>query len=280
MDTPSSSSATLVDPAASAASTSATASLVEIFSAIQGEGMNIGTRQLFIRFGRCDLRCNFCDSANTWTGQPTCDIEQTAGLRDFVTQPNPVSLEDLVGWVQRLDGDRVHDSISLTGGEPLLHAKFLQRFLPVLREELPLLPIYLETGGHRPDLVESILPLLDSIGMDMKLPSVSGENRWDAHGEFLRLCVDKNVDIFVKAIVSDTTTLDDLDRTGELINAADPNIPLILQPVTPLPKLIKPDYPVPQAPAPEDVLAWQTRLKKVLPQVRVIPQSHKMIGQM
>jgi len=36
-----------------------------------------------------------------------------------------------------------------------------------------LLPIYLETGGHRPDM---ILPYLDSVGMDLKLTSVSGEN--------------------------------------------------------------------------------------------------------
>ncbi len=235
MDNQSLPRAILANPATTVTPDSAKASLVEIFSAIQGEGMNIGSRQLFIRFGRCDLRCNFCDSANTWTGKSTCDIEQTAGLRDFVTHHNPVSLADLLGWVKALDGDRVHDSISLTGGEPLLHAKFLQAFLPLLRQALPFFPIYLETGGHRPDLVEPLLPVIDSIGMDMKLPSVSGESLWDAHAKFLQCCVGKNVDIFVKAIVSSTTTLTDLDRAGEIIKAADPKIPLILQPVTPLP---------------------------------------------
>ena len=263
-----------------------TASLIEIFSAIQGEGMNIGTRQLFIRFGRCDLRCHFCDSAHTWLPQPTCTIEQTAGDRDFKTHHNPVSLENLLTWVQRLDGDRpgqphqpLHDSISLTGGEPLLHTRFLKSFLPRLRETLDL-PIYLETGGHRPNQVRSLLPWLDSVGMDIKLPSVTGETHWDAHGEFLKICVESQTDIFAKAIISDQTSLEDLDRAGAIVRDADPNIPFILQPVTPLPEAIKSDQPIPQPPNPSDVLKWQTRLKAVLPQVRVIPQSHKMIDQL
>ena len=272
-----------------AAEDTPTASLIEIFSAIQGEGMNIGTRQLFIRFGRCDLRCHFCDSAHTWLPQPACTIEQTAGDRDFQTYSNPVSLDNLLAWVKQLDGDRpnhphqphqtLHDSISLTGGEPLLHSRFLTSFLPRLRETLDL-PIYLETGGHRPKQVRSLLPWLDSVGMDIKLPSVTGETHWDAHAEFLKICVETQTDIFVKAIISDQTSLEDLDRAGAIVKVADPNIPFILQPVTPLPEAIKSDQPIPQPPHPNDVLKWQTRLKAVLPQVRVIPQSHKMIGQL
>ena len=256
-----------------------TASLIEVFSAIQGEGMNIGTRQLFIRFGRCDLRCYFCDSAHTWDPQPSCRIEQTAGIRDFVTHPNTVSITDLLMWTQQLDGDRIHDSISLTGGEPLLHTRFLKAFLPRLREDLDL-PIYLETGGHRPNQVRSLLPWIDTVGMDMKLPSVSGETHWEAHAAFLNLCVQDQTDIFVKAIISDQTSLEDLDQAGMIVQNANPEIPFILQPVTPLPITIKPNQPIPQPPSPEAVLAWQTRLKAILPQVRVIPQSHKMIDQL
>jgi 7-carboxy-7-deazaguanine synthase len=63
-----------------------TANLIEIFSAIQGEGINVGTRQIFVRFGGCDLRCHYCDSQHTWQKQPTCSIEQTPGERDFVSQ--------------------------------------------------------------------------------------------------------------------------------------------------------------------------------------------------
>jgi 7-carboxy-7-deazaguanine synthase len=80
--------------------TALTANLIEIFSAIQGEGVNVGTRQIFVRFGGCDLRCHYCDSEHTWQKQPTCSIEQTPGQRDFTTHNNPIEIH-LLGWRKR-----------------------------------------------------------------------------------------------------------------------------------------------------------------------------------
>ncbi|MBW4622404.1 MAG: 7-carboxy-7-deazaguanine synthase QueE [Cyanosarcina radialis HA8281-LM2] len=292
-------------------------SLIEVFSAIQGEGLNVGTRQIFIRFAICDLRCHFCDSAHTWHASPTCQIEQTPGERDFATHRNPVSRSELLAWVERQNLPRLHDSISLTGGEPLLQAPFLNEFLPVVRQ-LTGLPIYLETGGHRPELLSRILPHLDLVGMDIKLPSVSGEERWSAHAACLQSCYDARVDIFVKIIVSDRTEVAELERAARLVAAVSPAIPVFLQPVTPLEgegesfdklsyrgrggereqkgelftqhstlntqhfqqhstlntqHLILP-------PPPDRVLAWQALMKRDLKQVRVIPQTHKMIKQL
>ena len=190
-----------------------TANLIEVFSAIQGEGLNVGTRQIFIRFGRCDLRCHFCDSAQTWEPAATCQIEQTPGDRNFQTYPNPVALHTLLQWVQQHNQLGLHDSISLTGGEPLLHAPFLAHFLP-LRKATTGLPIYLETGGHRPAQLARILAELDSVGMDIKLPSVSGETRWEAHGEFLQLCFDSQKEVFVKIIISDQTNPAELKQAA------------------------------------------------------------------
>jgi 7-carboxy-7-deazaguanine synthase len=34
------------------------------------------------------------------------------------------------------------------------------------------------------------------------------------------------------------------------------------------------------APTPAQVLNWQALMKEYLPQIRVIPQTHKMIGQL
>ena len=93
-----------------------TARLVEVFSAIQGEGANIGTRQIFIRFALCDLRCLYCDSAHTWHAPAQCQIERTPGLRDFDSYENPISVEVLSGLVERQNRPGLHDSISLTGG--------------------------------------------------------------------------------------------------------------------------------------------------------------------
>lgn len=256
-----------------------TARLIEVFSAIQGEGLNVGTRQIFIRFALCDLRCHFCDSAHTWSVPPTCRIERSPGLRDFEIHANPVSLNVLLEWVERQNLPCLHDSISLTGGEPLLHAPFLVQFLPQVRY-LTGLPIYLETGGHRPEQLAMILPYLDAVGMDLKLPSVSGENRFPEHAEFLQRCYLAGVEVFVKAIVSSQTESAELERAASLVAAVSPEIPVFLQPVTPLePSQQFGGTPV-LAPTPEQVLTWQASMKRSLKQVRVVPQTHKMLHQL
>lgn len=251
-----------------------TTPLVEMFSAIQGEGMNVGTRQLFIRFGGCDLRCTYCDSPHTWHPQAKGRIEQTPGQRDFIPITNPVSIEQVLAWAEQLNSSGLHDSISLTGGEPLLEVEFLQPLLPLLKVRTTL-PLYLESGGHHPQALRQLLPHLDSIGMDIKLPSVSGESHWAAHHEFLQACQDAGKDVFCKVIISAQTTTDDLIQAGALVAEINPNIPLILQPVTPLGtgRLTPP-------PTPAQVLAWQALLKQSLTQVRVIPQTHKFLDQL
>ena len=251
------------------------ARLIEIFSAIQGEGLNVGTRQIFIRFAMCDLRCKFCDSMHTWKIPASCYIEETPGTRDFTEHSNPVSLPILLEWVQKLNQPGLHDSISLTGGEPLLHGSFLVDFLPQLRQ-LTQLPIYLETGGHRIEELIMILPYLDSIGMDIKLPSVSGEDYWEIHQKFLSLCYESETEVFVKIIISDETKINELEQAANLISECNINIPVFLQPVTPLVNVKN----SPLAPLPEQVLEWQGLMKRRLKQVRVIPQTHKMINQM
>jgi organic radical activating enzyme len=256
-----------------------TARLVEVFSAIQGEGLNVGTRQIFIRFAICDLRCHFCDSAHTWNAPSVCRIECSPGLRDFEIYSNPISIPTLIKWIERQNLPSLHDSISLTGGEPLLHAPFLAQFLPQVRS-LTNLPIYLETGGHRPEQLAMILPYLDSVGMDLKLPSVSGESLWQEHQQFLQLCFDANLETFVKIIVSQKTDHGELERAALLVASVSQDMPIFLQPVTPLTEAQKfSEVPV-VAPSPEQVLEWQALMKRFIKQVRVIPQTHKMLNQL
>lgn len=255
-----------------------TARMIEVFSAIQGEGLNVGTRQIFIRFAMCDLRCNFCDSAHTWNAPSTCRVERSPGLRDFEIHSNPVSLSLLQQWISRQNLPGLHDSISLTGGEPLLHAAFLVQFLPQLKRVTGL-PIYLETGGHRPEQLAMILPYLDSVGMDLKLPSVSGEKRWQEHAEFLQRCHSASVEVFVKIIISSDTNSAELEHSAELVADVSPEIPVFLQPVTPL-ELSQQFNHTPMSPTPAQVLTWQALMKRSLKHVRVVPQTHKMLNQL
>lgn len=243
--------------------------LVEVFSAIQGEGPIVGTRQIFVRFLGCHLTCAYCDTPATHTKQRQCRVEQTPGRRDFIELANPVPLSQLLQQIQQLEAfPGLHDSISLTGGEPLQHVRSLQSLIPSLKPDFKL---YLETDGILYQNLEAVVADLDQIGMDFKLPSATQlQPYWDEHRRFLAIAARREV--FVKLVLTRDTTEAELETCLEIIREVDQHIPLILQPVTPYGVVRHP-------PSPEQVLNWQSRAKQVLRQVRVIPQTHKMIGQ-
>jgi pyruvate formate lyase activating enzyme len=59
--------------------------------------------------------------------------------------------------------------ISLSGGEPVLHGRFLPSFLPELKKHR--VHVLLETAGNYPFvMLEPLLPFLDQIYFDYKLP--------------------------------------------------------------------------------------------------------------
>ena len=59
--------------------------VLEIFGpTIQGEGMVIGRKTMFVRTGGCDYRCSWCDSAFTWDGsQKAVATGSYLGVDDF-----------------------------------------------------------------------------------------------------------------------------------------------------------------------------------------------------
>jgi 7-carboxy-7-deazaguanine synthase len=246
------------------------ARLVEVFSSIQGEAELIGFRQVFVRFFGCNLRCSWCDSPETLFGRPPARFEQNPGRRDFVQQPNPVLMETVLEAVHRLN-HVPHHSISLTGGEPLLHARFLRRFLPELRAREGL-PHYLETNGLLPDHLEQVIDQVDFIGMDLKPPSCTDDPTPDwleRHRSFLEIARRKRV--FLKLIVGTRADPEEMDAAFRLVAEQDPGLSLTLQPVTPF-------GPVREAPTDLDMLRWHELASHYLASVRIIPQVHKLMG--
>jgi 7-carboxy-7-deazaguanine synthase len=245
------------------------APLVECFSSIQGEGVLVGLRQVFLRFSGCNLNCSFCDTPGMTAVPDHCLLETTPGRRDFLKTPNPVPLERVSGliggWTAAQPG--AHHSISVTGGEPLLFGALLEEWLPVLRK---FLPIYLETNGTLPEALAPLIPHLDIIGMDIKLPSSSGcPQLWDQHHAFLEVAAMK--EIFVKVVVDQSTEDWEIERSCAMIAAVDREIPLILQPMT-------------RENGSIGISSLRTlelqELASSLKEVRVIPQTHKFMGQL
>lgn len=244
------------------------AGISEIFSSIQGEGKYVGCRQLFIRLIGCNMDCPYCDTDKlAHNNLVPCILEASEGYTGNLRLNNPLDLEEIIPYIKyRLK--QPHHSISITGGEPLLYPQVILELARFLR---PLsIPLFLETNGTLVNQLAKIIDVIDIISMDMKLPSDIGKAYWQEHEEFLKLASKK--DVYVKIVVSHESTLEDFERALSIIKNVDENILLVLQPITPLGGLHEAE--------PQKMLNWQTKAMQVLKNVRVIPQTHKMMNQL
>ena len=187
------------------------AKISEIFLSYQGEGPFTGSRQLFVRFYGCNLNCVFCDTL-------------PKNYKSF-------SKENLLSKV--LDFEDDYNEITFTGGEPTLYAGFLKKFLPLFREHRRH-KIYLETNGTLPHALEEIIDYVDIIAMDFKLPSSTGslEQPWKAHERFAAVAIWK--ELIIKAVITDTTTMDDIKHMGRIMAGLKGSFEVVLQPVMPV----------------------------------------------
>ena len=237
--------------------------LSEVFSSIQGEGLLVGLRQIFVRFSGCSLTCNYCDTPESRVQSSEFIVGAHAGAPK--TFPNPVSPEKLTEIINSFQTHQnLHHSISLTGGEPLEQVSFLKEWLPEIRKSSNL-KIYLETNGLLPAHLSEVIDLVDIIGMDIKLPSVAGVKPfWDLHRDFLKMASKREV--FVKVVVDSMVAEDELMLAAELVHSVDVNIPFIIQPRTPI------DMDA------GSLLRLQEIVTRALLDVRVIPQVHKFLN--
>ena len=253
------------------------ASLVEVFASAQGEGPEVGRTTVFVRFGGCDLRCRWCDSPGTWRPSPGYRIETSAGSESFESFENPV---DLAWLIDRIDALAPTPAtwISLTGGEPLLQPEaiaFVAKGLRALGRRT-----YLETHGLHADALACCVDDIDLISMDWKFssdvqmgPGVErppGEDFHDAHERFLRIA-QRAGSVYVKAVLTPSTTDAEIDAMIDRIERVSPEIPVVLQPVTP-------NAGVKAMPDSGRLLALLARVEARLTDVRLIPQTHPIYG--
>lgn len=179
--------------------------VAEIFESIQGEGLYLGQKQLFVRFFGCNLNCRFCDTKLNY-------------FKEYIPQ-------DLLAELKALQNNC--QWITFTGGEPLLQSEFLREILPLTRKNG--LKNYLETNGTLPQNLEKVIDYLDIVAMDFKLPTSTGLNGfWNEHRHFLRLASQK--DVFIKTVISNTTLAEDLREAIKLIKEVNSTCVLVLQP--------------------------------------------------
>ena len=115
--------------------------IVEIFHSVQGEGFHTGVPRVFVRFGNCNLRCEWCDT-------------------DFLTY-DEMSLTHIIEQILSFDCKRV----IFTGGEPAMQD--LSTIGSILKENDFHLSI--ETNGTIP--VDSIIDWICVSPKDQMYPN-------------------------------------------------------------------------------------------------------------
>ena len=125
----------------------------EIFYSIEGEGIEIGRPEVFIRLAGCNLRCDWCDT------------------KYALNDGKEMTVGEIIQEIRR----HPCRSISITGGEPLLQGEELLKLVEELKRRNYW--IQLNTNGTLFD--QRIFELVDLLTMDCKCPSSKMESALD-----------------------------------------------------------------------------------------------------
>lgn len=263
-------------PAAQAGDAVSQGHLSEMFCSIQGEGLFVGERQIFVRTAGCVATCSWCDTVYSKVQTPRFVIHD-GDLKPW--RPNPVALSDVIPEVVAMA--RAHapvSTVSITGGEPLEQPGFVDQLARALRDKG--FRIYLETAGLHAEALASVIENVDVIAADVKLFSATGIDHRDAHRAFLRVLRGSAFDpsradartAFVKVVVDPKGTVEEIEAAARLVAECSSRLPLVIQPESRA--LFARES---RAGLLELVEAGARAASVHLDMVRVIPQTHKVL---
>jgi len=254
--------------------------LSEIYLSLQGEGIWVGIPMVIVRMTGCHRRCRYCDTEFALVAEKRARI--WLGWRrgePKLTVDNPITAQQVAEWVLQASGQgNFANWVSFTGGEPLLQAEFLAELGAMLKGLG--FRILLETEGGLPDRLEKVLPFVDAVAADIKLPSTTGEPLdWVEAERFLRLVAEAPVQACVKIVVTTDIDESEFERAVELLAQLQMSqndfrklcpMALILQPVTPA-------RFVTETPSVELLMRLASLAQQKLVDVRIVPQVHKLM---
>lgn len=152
-----------------------------IYRATEGEGIHIGTPQIFVRFQGCHVGCVNCDTKETWDFDPA-----------YTT-----SLYQVMEKVEVLS-QNIIKRVSITGGDPL-HPSHIPSLIELIKElKARNYFVNIEAAGTR--VVKEVFDLVDFISYDFKTPSTTVRTSKDLLLKFIQEYGHKAQ---IKAVVAD-----------------------------------------------------------------------------
>lgn len=230
--------------------------VMEIFGpTIQGEGMVIGQKTMFVRTAGCDYSCSWCDSSFTWDGSG----------KHLIKQMEP---EEIWSQLKELGGDGF-SHVTISGGNPAL-LKNLAGFVQLLKQEN--MKTCLETQGSKwQDWMLSI----DELTISPKPPS-SGMN---TNIDTLDLITNKLMsedflgNVSLKVVIFNDA---DFDYAKE-IHRRYPSIPFYMQVGNDDTKTVNDVELITHLLQKYEELIEQVIQDKELKEVKVLPQLHALV---
>lgn len=176
--------------------------VMEIFGpTIQGEGMVIGQKTMFVRTGGCDYSCSWCDSKFTWDG---------------TGKSTAMKAEDIIHSLKEIGGD-AFSHITISGGNPALH-KGLGELVNQCHEQG--WKVAIETQGS---FWQDWLLSIDEVTISPKPPSSKMVTDFDKLDAFIEKLKDSNISL--KVVVFDENDF----SYAEMIHLRYPAVPFFLQ---------------------------------------------------
>jgi 7-carboxy-7-deazaguanine synthase len=182
--------------------------VMEIFGpTIQGEGMVIGRKTMFVRTGGCDYSCAWCDSAFTWNGEQKADMMtaqkvfaklheigeiKEEGRGDFMSDAQPI-----------VSTRRNFNHVTISGGNPALIRGAMTEFIDMCHANG--IEVGLETQGSR---WQDWFLEIDDLTISPKPPSSTMTTDWEKLDDIIMKLEEGLVNYTLKVVIFDEVDLE------------------------------------------------------------------------
>lgn len=236
----------------------ARARVSEIFTSIEGEGIFVGKKTMFIRLSGCHLKCRWCDTKYALPLDSGTDY-QIDEIKDLI-------IKELRPFTYK---------VNFTGGEPLLQTEAVIELADFIKKQTNL-KTYMESSCFDSELFSKVLPYIDICKIEFKTDdsNVVEDKEYDNlllnEIRCLELAVESNKATYIKIVVTNSTNLESFKNLVYKISKR-------IKPSDILGFIIQPSFGIDQ-PTVNKLLDTYDIVEPMFPEVRIIPQLHKEIG--